>query len=333
MDLCTLTKESPLRSLVLEQACEFASYCQHLDRSCKRLGHTVPTAEMKTQLAEVFWAFMQEIDDYHAHCPQEAAKDTAEECRTIVGPWLFRSRFFSRSFLKPHGYPGDFRIIDWMYDLEHHGCDDPTEPGIVNCLDYLYWTVHSVQGVWERRAWLTQLLLAECARKNGHLRILDVACGGARYLKDFLSTLDDPSHVEITLIDQDAAALAFSQTCSLAPWAFQMTFLQRPVTQFTNAVPGQQFDVVISAGLFDYLEVWLAKKLLAHMADVTAPGGVTAMTNFHPADPSRVVKEWMVDWWLVFRDEQEVADLFPDPAKVHVVRSANQSLVMASARK
>ena len=137
------------------------------------------------------------------------------QCRDILGGWLFRSRYFNRSFHKPHGYAGDFMIIEWIYDLETDGCEDPAQPGIVNCLDYLYSTIHAVVSVQQRRRWFSRLLHAETRPGRRSLRVLDVACGGARYIRDFLAATDDASGMQITLVDQDVAALAYCRTRSL----------------------------------------------------------------------------------------------------------------------
>jgi hypothetical protein len=69
------------------------------------------------------------------------------------------------------------------------------------------------------------------------------------------------------------------------------------------------------------------------MVDLTAHDGVTVIANFHPDDPSRSVKEWLVDWPLIFRDERSLAALFPDPASVETVRSDNKELLYGAVGK
>ena len=109
--------------------------------------------------------------------------------------------------------------------------------------------------------------------------------------------------------------------------------VQTPITHLPTVIPTGNFDVVISAGLFDYLNDWLAKKLIEHMVSLTAPGGVVGVTNFHPKDSSRLVREWLVDWWMIFRDEKEVTNLFSEPHLVQVSRSENLGLVLATRTK
>ena len=257
----------------------------------------------------------------------------ADTCRDLVSAWLNRSRYFNRSITKPHGHAGDFRMMEWIYDLESDACADPTQPGIVNCLDHVFASVHSVQSVWERRRWFADLLLREHASRGGKLRILDIACGGARYTRDFLSASADVSGVSITLLDQDAAALAFCKVSALEPWAGRLTCISKQVKELSLAIPSGTFDVTISTGLFDYLPAEQAKQLLAQMTALTADGGVLAISNFAPEDPSRLVKDWLVGWPLIYRNERDVAALFPSRLSVATTRSANLALVYGLAAR
>jgi SAM-dependent methyltransferase len=311
---------------VIDAAYRFIATVEEFDREFKRMGETIPSKQFKDRIALDFWLFVEVM----AQCLHGDIKALQKECRDIVGPWLFRSRYFNRSYHKPHGYAGDFRIVEWMYDIENDKCDDPTQPGIINLLDYVFSTVHSVQSVWERRHFFKRLLNQEYERRGRRLRILDVACGGARYIQDFLKDIDAGSAIEITLVDQDAAAINFCKTVSLQQWASQLNIMHIPVTRLASTLPEGAFDVVISAGLFDYLPSRLAKPLLAHMQRLTTSDGTLAITNFHTNDPSRHVKEWLVDWPLVFRTDAEVQALFPDPGLTQILHSPNKALVYAN---
>jgi SAM-dependent methyltransferase len=286
---------------------------------------------LKEGFASRFWELVQAIDRL------DGGGDDTEllrgQCRDILGAWLFRCRFFNRSYHKPHGYAGDFRMIEWVYDLEGDPCADPTQPGIVNCLDHVFATLPCTRSVWERRHWLARLLREEYRRCGGRLRILDVACGGARYIADFLSSASDARGVDLTLVDQDPAALEYCRTVSLNRWGPQLTTRCLPIHRLPAAPVGGPFDLVISAGLFDYLDVAAGAGLLAHLVGLTAPGGVTAVANFHPADPSRNARDWLTDWPLVHRDEAELASLFPEPARVATSLSDNGALSFALARR
>jgi extracellular factor (EF) 3-hydroxypalmitic acid methyl ester biosynthesis protein len=103
-----------------------------------------------------------------------------------------------------------------------------------------------------------------------------------------------------------------------------------PISRLGEALPAGEFDVVLSAGLFDYLPGSVARELLGHMHALTAPGGVTVIVHFHPDDSSRSFKDWFLDWPLIYRDAQAVASLFPDPQAVQSRQSDNGAVVYAA---
>jgi hypothetical protein len=163
--------------------------------------------------------------------------------------------------------------------------------------------------------------------------VLDVAGGGARYLRDFLETVTPGPDLHLTVLDQDPAAIAFCQTQSLAAWPDHVRLQSAPIRELGDFIKQGELDVVISAGLFDYLSDVTARSLLAKAAAGLAPGGTIAITNYHPADRSRLVKSWLVDWELVYRNEEQCARLFPEGFRVETTVSANGSLVLAKGTK
>lgn len=319
------------RDLILDAVRLFSVRVAAIDRQLRQGEQTAPATVVKEQVAADFWSMVEVIDQIERE-GFESDDAFRQACRDITGPWLYRSRYNNRAYTKPHGYAGDYRMIEWMYDLEGDSCDDPTQPAIVNCLDYVFSTVHSVRSVWERRHWFARLLLDQYRRNDGRLCILDIAAGGARYIQDFLSSLPDLTSVEVTILDQDIAAIEYCRLVSLSRWASQVTLVNLPVKQFTSLPPSGTFDVVISAGLFDYLDQRFAEQLLGHVLSQTKPGGVVAVSNFHPDDPSRVVKSWLADWQIIYRDETALASLFPSHISVTTMQSDNRALTYAVAR-
>ena len=167
--------------------------------------------------------------------------------REQLNPWFLRSRYWNRAYVKPHGYAGDFRMLEWIYDLEHSDCADPTQPAVVNVLDRLFADLHSAHSVWRRRAWFARLVRDRVERSSRPLRVLDIACGGSRYLRD---VIDD--RLDVTFVDQDPGALAFVD--QWLPAGARRALLCAPVRTLPERLaPGAEFDLVISTGLFDYL--------------------------------------------------------------------------------
>ena len=300
---------------------------QTIDREARRAARTVPTQAERDATLVAFWGIIEALASLeHTAGPVELA-DAGSAVRALIGPWLMRSRYWNRSAVKPHGYAGEFRMLELMYDLEDCPCADTTQPAIVNALDSVYASVHSVQAVWHRRQWFADLVRRESAGTD-RVAVLDVACGGSRYLRD-LMTETEGARITGVFVDQDPAAIAFVNRW-LPDSGSQAVCA--PARNLRRAVTRDGFDVVIATGLFDYLPRAPAQALLGDMVALTRPGGVTAICNFSPDDGSRLVKDHVSEWQLIYRAEGHVAGLFPQPASVAVDRSPDRGLIYASAR-
>jgi SAM-dependent methyltransferase len=256
--------------------------------------------------------------------------------REVLMPWLLRSRLWNRSYAKPHGFAGDYRIVEWMYDLEADPCNDPTEPLVVNLLDGLFKSVHSVKAMWDRRGWFAGLISARVGHGAAPVCVLDVACGGGRCVRDVMDHHGTRA-VRATFVDQDSTALSFVASW-LPPSALSTSRLVcAPVRRLAELVPGRgahalgSFEVAMSTGVFDYLDDDSARALISQMSAVTRPGGTVAICNFGPEDGSRIVKDWIVDWPLTYRTSEQLRRLFPEGMSPSVTRSPDGGLHYAYA--
>lgn len=313
-------------------AFEFNAFLESVDLSLRKQAITVPDLSTKKSVAQAYWDLFKVVEHFETAFKDADLSAYKVSLRAIISPWLCRSYFFNRAYIKPNGYAGDYKVIDLTYDLEHEAGNDPTEPGIVNCLDYVISTLHSVESLWERRHWLKDLLLEEGERKPS-LKVLDIACGGARYIRDFLEASGNTDDISITLLDQDPAALAFAELVNLKDWKSNITTICAPIKYLSTSLPDERYDVIISSGLFDYLDHDTGSAMLAFLANKLEENGVIAITNFHNEDQSGAAKDWGSDWPLILREDHEVEALFPSSVVPKLTRSENGSLVMAAARK
>jgi extracellular factor (EF) 3-hydroxypalmitic acid methyl ester biosynthesis protein len=322
-----------LAQVIDAAAARCAESFARVDRAARREGRSIPTPAEKDLVSEKLWRVVGVLDSATPFLDAERHAVAKRALHDRLNPWLLRSRIWARAYLKPHGYDGDFRLIEWMYDLEADPCADPTQPAIVNCLDFALHSVHSMQAVWHRRLWFRQLIERMWQTKQRPIRVLDVACGGSRYCREFLQR--HPGQLALVAVDQDPAAIAFLRS-ELSACGSEHNLICGPIKHLAELVPtsrfADEFDVVISAGLFDYLENAAAVQLLEHLGGLTRPGGTTAISNFSSKDPSRAVKEWICDWRLLYRDEQSVRSLFDrTEASVTVTESPDTSLLYGAA--
>jgi hypothetical protein len=307
-----------------------------LDRSARREHRTEPRLEEHRTLHAEFWhRLVPALATAERHLDAASLLELRGDVQALVHPLFCRSSYWNRSWLKPHGYAGDFRMIESMYDLEENDGADPTQPALVNLLDDLFRSVQGVRAMWHRRAWFGDLIAARLdgPRARSSMRVLDVACGGSRHVRDVVGR-HGPFAVEATFFDQDPAALAFLETWLPAPTRINSKMICGPVRRLGELLPrhfgGQQaYDVVIAAGLFDYLIDAHARELLEHMIAQASPGGTVAICNFGPDDRSRVVREWISDWPVIYRSRAQLLRLFPRGLAPSISESPDGGLLYA----
>ncbi|MCK6546536.1 class I SAM-dependent methyltransferase [Myxococcota bacterium] len=318
---------------VHEAAHRFSAYLAELERRLRRSTDEVPTLEVKREAAGKLWTMLATLRRASAAASDQDLEPAKREVRQILGPWLWRSEHFHRAFHKPHGFAGDYETLKLSYDLETSDCADPMKPALVNCLDYCFATLPAVQALWERRRRLAAELERVYVRNGRRLSVLDVGCGSAPYLRDFLEHAGDGTSVSLMLVDRDPSALRYLQRRTLAPWNDRIATSSASVGLLHGAVPSKSFDVVIACGVTDELDDELARDAVSLLVDAVKPGGELILSNAHTADTSHCAFDWLLDWRPVRRDEERLADLVPGGIDVTPDRSASNALAYAFATR
>jgi hypothetical protein len=327
---------STAESRAVEAAGRFAEELASIDLGARQAGRTVPTPEEVQAVTKQFWRLI----DIFGSCRVvgEVGQRTVREARQILNPWFLRSRFWSWALVKPHGLAGDFRMLEWIYDLQDNPCLDPTQPVMVNLLDSLFADVQRVSGVWHRRAWLREVIVTTSAQLERPARVLDVASGGSRYSHDAVTAR--PGCLRLAAIDGDPAAIAFIRSWLPADGRDPAGLHCAPVDRLAELLPKPAwpeggFDLVLSSELCDYLDDGPAARLVAHMVDLTRPGGSTIVCGFSPAVRSQIAMQWIGDWPMTNRDENATRLLFPVEGRptVRTSTSPDGGVVFATARK
>jgi extracellular factor (EF) 3-hydroxypalmitic acid methyl ester biosynthesis protein len=78
--------------------------------------------------------------------------------------------------------------------------------------------------------------------------------------------------------------------------------------------PEKVYDLIYCAGLFDYLEDRICKKLMDYFYGLLAPGGLLVATNVTPSNPIINIMESFMEWHLIYRSPEQIAILKPEAA-------------------
>lgn len=222
-----------------------------------------------------------------------------------------------RARVKPFGYPGDYEVMNFIYERFFEG-----STLFARSIGLAFSEAVCCKAVRYRKDLVKRQLKALLARRVGSrepVRILSIAAGPAQELFELFQELDEvPVPVEVVLFEQDKNALAhaFRRLTPAAearfPGRIRMIFLHDSIKRLLRDTdlfaPFGTFDLVYSCGLFDYLQQRTATVLARRLAAVTVPGGQLLVANMVD-HPSRVLQEIHLDWHLIYRTRQEILDI------------------------
>lgn len=223
--------------------------------------------------------------------------------------------YSKRAFEKPRGYAGDAVMMDYVY--AGVAPDATSELG----RRVFTGTTRGSMGlsVLFRRHLLTAHI-NEVASSCSDFRILSVASGHCREIEDSL--------LANTAVNVAGRLVAFDQdpeSCETV----RRDYAGYPVDVICASVRKLlanggaslgKFDLIYSAGLFDYLTDAEAEKLVEALLAMLKPGGKFLVGNFAPSCRGRGYMELFLDWKLIYRDSDQLRKLF-GPSRIAATTS------------
>ena len=239
----------------------------------------------------------------------------------VLTPDFMPGPVMRRCYEKPFGYPGDFIIMNYVYEWQRKG---------KRAGDTLYeMLLHRIGvetgGCVGTRLSMTQKLIGERVEETAKtagdkpMHIANLGCGSAYEMYDYLSIEHLPRPVNVTLIDQDDKALshayehAYPEVVRHGGRA-KVQCLNASFAQLLKA--GALFktlqpqDMIYSLGLYDYLSQRRAKALTRDLYEQLAPGGRLILANVRKGREScEWPLEFVTDWSLIYRTEEDMMGL------------------------
>lgn len=215
-----------------------------------------------------------------------------------------------RCAARPRGYAGDAVMIDYIYGTGV--VVQPIENAVTQAIFAYTTSSPASRSVRYRRYRLADLIDSMAIRqlhegKQG-LRVLSVAAGHGREI-ELSAAFQQGLISEFVALDQDAESLLELKR-AYAGSASTVTPLKLSIKQLLSSNHDLgKFDLIYSAGLYDYLDTPLAKRLTARLFEILQPFGRLFYANFAPEIHGVGYMEAAMDWWLTFRDADETKAL------------------------
>lgn len=255
------------------------------------------------------------LDDIMAKINVEAPHRVAPQSDTTIDPTSIADLQGKCNFLadpksimghirlKPYGYAGDYHIIDRIYTNDISS-------------EHPKWDTYALQNtaaqaVRNRKAFLINLLETQCLaspqeKKDKPFHFLNIASGPARDILELYETIPDPDKLKVCCVELDHRAIDFAKKLN-QPYEDKICFVNKNVIRFRTE---EKFDLVWSAGLFDYFEDRIFVRVLSNMKNWVKPGGEIVIGNFNQDhNPSRNFMEIFGEWYLHHRSPEELTEL------------------------
>jgi O-methyltransferase involved in polyketide biosynthesis len=220
---------------------------------------------------------------------------------------MMNDPYTAAAFAKTRGYAGDADTLDFVY---RHRCAPSQTTPLGRRLFQITTDVPIACAVRARTRYLADLV-AETLAASPAATIVSIACGHMRELDGL--ELSAANRARVYGFDHDATTLVqltrtYGAAVAARPASVRQ-LLSRP-----EIVPTA--DLIYAAGLFDYLEDRVASLLIRRLRSRLAPGGTLAVTNLTGQNAEIAYMESVMDWWMVYRDDEAVRRLAADEDEV-----------------
>ncbi|MFA5097845.1 MAG: class I SAM-dependent methyltransferase [Candidatus Margulisiibacteriota bacterium] len=212
---------------------------------------------------------------------------------------------------KPLGYPGDFIVMNYMYDynpttgkflgestfdmlVNRYSCNVPISMSNIKRKEFLKEKLYSVI-------------------KQGGRNIASIACGSIRELFEATRQYDIPQGITFTCFDFEQKVFDYieDQIKKNDLKGIKLEMIRADIMglikdkNMQERLSGQDF--VYCSGLFDYLSERISERLLKILFSFVKPGGELIICNASEEYSShRAYYDFLGDWILIYRKKDQI---------------------------
>lgn len=277
--------------------------------------------EFELTVADVISVYLnQAIPQYYSALPKIFLKcddATMTLCKKFareqIGHLIYGAPFAHRAYFKPRGYAGDYEMMNHLYREEPVGktlfdkclhkyfVDEPAGEAVKNRGQYLYTKIKEVIDL-----------------NQPEVKILSVASGPALEQQLFLKNSNEyiGRRIQFNCIDQDEESLKHAQLQiksidRVVQSGFDFNFRNLAIKNIiVQGLPEGNYDLIYTAGLFDYFTEPVATAAAMKLFAAIKPGGKLIIGNFSKNNPSVPFMELVLDWNLIYRSPEDLKRIF-----------------------
>ncbi len=287
-------------------------------------------SELAPQVISVLDALFERFENLATELEEEERPLHRSYIQRHLHPIVLCAPFAYRSYQKPLGYAGDYEMVNMMLR-------DPQEGTSLFAKVFNVWLLHqgSAAAHRNRTALLRQRLLEEtatAARAGRKARILNLGCGPAKEIQEFMAESELSNWAQFTLMDFNDETLQhagqvlrqkqqeYQRSTAIELVRKSVQQLLKDTVRADGLARGKSYDFIYCAGLFDYLPDRTCRRLMTVFYRSLSPNGLVLATNVSPFNPNRGSLELILDWHLIYRDAAQMAALRPEGVPEDAVR-------------
>lgn len=316
---------------------EFKNWLVHLKEKVDSLSESIPTGNSyeenthKSAAVEAIGRYLgQVVPAAYSKIPSVLQESSVEQrdaaiefLRDQIGSLIYGAPFAQRAYFKPRGYAGDYEMMNHLYRNERVG-----KSLFDQCMHRYFIDEPAGQAVKNRGQYLLEKI-TELPKKfphQNHFRLISIASGPAMEVQMLLEKRQFPDWIkfEFHFIDQDEESLkhAQRQLRSIERFVnsgYEFNFHNLAIKNIIGrGIPGGSYDLVYSAGLFDYFTDPVATAAATRFVEATNESGSAIIGNFSTNNPCTVFMDMALDWQLIYRSVEDLHRIF-GPAASNVV--------------
>lgn len=219
-------------------------------------------------------------------------------------------KYFHKSFFgkyghsKPKGYPGDYIIVEAIYNNKVIANNK-----FGQLLDKYFLNIDYVRAIRDRKdfmkALLQKFLFDHSTRKN--IRIFNLACGSCREIRELMKEgFFLEKNIVFSVLDKEVDSLSFAKVeiekitkDNINNWV--INYLNRDLFELFNS---QNFereaiekqDLIYSIGVADYLPDSIFGPLIKHSFDLLKKNGKLIIAHKNIREFNSTISDWGADW-------------------------------------
>jgi extracellular factor (EF) 3-hydroxypalmitic acid methyl ester biosynthesis protein len=222
--------------------------------------------------------------------------------RGKIYKYLCKSEISARAHGKPFGYPGDYLMLQYLYDMRVI-----SEANIGKYFDRMYLDDPLTIAVINRVNVMANKVI-EFIRKSDkkEIHILNIASGSGFDIKKVVSQKYGKK-VKFYCVDQEFTSLGYIKSfVENSNTDIEFVYCKEDIKNFFKGINGDQsFDYIYNIGLADYLPDRVLKSLMQNCINTLSNNGQFVLAHKDYNKFPFKYPDWSVDWQFIHRSEED----------------------------